>query len=977
MKKIVCFFVVAIIILANIQISPKKGIESLAAQAADLPIVINQGGRDAFNIPADSHAAIETMPKGFVQNDLYKPNLEKRELNSFSVPIYSTVKEAFPLNDGTYLLVLEVDNIKAPSKPYRIATNFVVKTDQNGRILKSKSIPKGTEGLAVDFTRTSGDFGAYSRYYTGKKVASNQVMLYYSGQKPGESASKNRGILVDASLNMTYYEISKERFSPQQFVEQVDYLPTSKEIVQAGFIYEGTKNKDSIEVFTIGDAAKYEKQRSLDVPTFAAISPGAKSPDWQQLLGRASLYDNATGRIAGILRTYNPLSSGVENGYAVMLWDENGRILKTATLAYKNSEPIVQKRLSNGNEYYYLENDPQAGQAFLKKLDMTSGDVTICQTFPFGTNIQIIPQAGADHAYTFYGSIASAEGIFAGYGKARTEGAITGMLNQDFSLKNASITNVNGSIDQTISIPKADGMIFVGGSTTATDFSPMPADGWQNQAALSAGRLGNAYFGSMQVVNDYAPAIRVGGPAVINKDTVTDWDAALLKDVEVTDVFDLATNRGNHSQEWLNGRINRNPLNDQLAYDWAALGLNKEKIGPNRVTYFITDASMQTTASSKIVNVINDSTQTDAENKLAMDGHPFDIDLASAPNLTEEMSKDADHGKLLAWDMANGTFFKAADIQTDQAELRAIQQAKQGGAFPLTFRVTKEGRSVTKSILVYVTDEHTVVDEEHDKILFAGDFSLNYREAFTFSSADVKTYSKAAAYQYSKGEQLPTEKISGDPTPINRMRAAGKVKVTITLADETAPLTTQVTATIINDRTVDPDGGDREPDDKDNLNPRPANMALTYASTIDFGSDALDKHAYNAKDVYFGQSKMKPCVQMADHTDKQAGWKIMVKQPAQFKGADQSELRGAKLKFDADSKSPLTRTDNHAASPVQRSFEITQFNCNYEVMTASAGQGSGIWSTNFEQVTLLVPSGISKNQTYQTSLIWTLANVPE
>ncbi|WP_369673305.1 hypothetical protein, partial [Enterococcus faecium] len=94
------------------------------------------------------------------------------------------------------------------------------------------------------------------------------------------------------------------------------------------------------------------------------------------------------------------------------------------------------------------------------------------------------------------------------------------------------------------------------------------------------------------------------------------------KAVKVYDTTDIDKGLFIYGIDWLRERINKNPNslvyeNDNITLkssdpiDWQALGFDKNKTGPQLVTYFVADSQKQTSTTSAYINNLTNETVTD------------------------------------------------------------------------------------------------------------------------------------------------------------------------------------------------------------------------------------------------------------------------------------------------------------------------------------------------------------------------------
>ncbi|MBC9810503.1 WxL domain-containing protein [Carnobacterium maltaromaticum] len=164
-------------------------------------------------------------------------------------------------------------------------------------------------------------------------------------------------------------------------------------------------------------------------------------------------------------------------------------------------------------------------------------------------------------------------------------------------------------------------------------------------------------------------------------------------------------------------------------------------------------------------------------------------------------------------------------------------------------------------------------------------------------------------------------------------------------------------------------------------------LSIDFASPLYFGEQKIstvDK-VYTADAQPLSDSTTRPnYVQVTDKRGGEQGWTLQVKQDGQFATADDNELVGASITFAngeaiAGSASAIPSILTTGFSLVPDGTGAAQV-----VMAAKAGEGAGTQiyragddATKASSISLSVPGKTIKYQdTYTTSLTWTLTDVP-
>ncbi|MBO0454185.1 WxL domain-containing protein [Enterococcus sp. MJM16] len=166
-------------------------------------------------------------------------------------------------------------------------------------------------------------------------------------------------------------------------------------------------------------------------------------------------------------------------------------------------------------------------------------------------------------------------------------------------------------------------------------------------------------------------------------------------------------------------------------------------------------------------------------------------------------------------------------------------------------------------------------------------------------------------------------------------------------------------------------------------------LSIDFASGFQFGNQAIstkNQTYYAIPQEYTdfdGVKKKGPnYVQVTDIRGTGSGWQVSVKQNGQFQTAEAQTLEGAELQFkNGEMISNLSTTfAPNASGTVQMPLDT-----EIDVVTANSERGIGTWLYRFgsdessggRSVQLTVPgSSVKYAKKYQTSLTWSLKNVP-
>ena len=166
-------------------------------------------------------------------------------------------------------------------------------------------------------------------------------------------------------------------------------------------------------------------------------------------------------------------------------------------------------------------------------------------------------------------------------------------------------------------------------------------------------------------------------------------------------------------------------------------------------------------------------------------------------------------------------------------------------------------------------------------------------------------------------------------------------------------------------------------------NPNGAELMITYASKLDFGSQEKAGTSFHAVlDEMKDGEKITPFVSIKDaRGTEREGWTLSAKIDGDFVDSKGNPLKGATVTF-----SNLFSGNGHEGAPNPVGSEIELDAQSKEIASASADNGIGLWSVGLGKaqsngttngVVLTVPSTTAKNTaSYSTSVTYTLAADP-
>ncbi|WP_071879692.1 hypothetical protein, partial [Enterococcus pallens] len=338
---------------------------------------------------------------------------------------------------------------------------------------------------------------------------------------------------------------------------------------------------------------------------------------------------------------------------------------------------------------------------------------------------------------------------------------------------------------------------FIGGQlldyhTFADQSYVVSADG---SVTTGIPRNSGAFLGISTILDDYSPIINQDKRSIViditndrvrnpidsgykGWDTLDRWlitgkaEGLVTTDeaIKVYDHFDSNDTQigatAAEREEWLQKRINRNPKDLSAEIEWEKLGFDKNKAGPQLVTYFVTDSQSQPAVTSRWVNALGEETKTDDEDKFALDVQNFHIPIeeVTKPTFNEEAIKKL--AKTLAWNLTNNESstgdhgngldedgaaekFSTTKVEVNATQLAALQAATVAKPYPVDITYKPEaGIEITNRVWVFVTTDNTVANTETGVVYYADDYTIPYRSRGDHDLEAILTHGNVKAYNY-------------------------------------------------------------------------------------------------------------------------------------------------------------------------------------------------------------------------------------
>ena len=368
------------------------------------------------------------------------------------------------------------------------------------------------------------------------------------------------------------------------------------------------------------------------------------------------------------------------------------------------------------------------------------------KSFPRNTRLRFINRGDGDYFYA--GQISTFEDDFQVLDGV--EGMYSGLMDDEFNIKNSSYirTQFTSQITPTniMTFSGTEDLFVLSGSFRTEEthfidevrFGNYPGEQvgngktWVPQT-YSPGR-GNGFVSILTNNEDWAPLIKSPTPFKVN---ITDSDikngnqiitdrwlltgskTGSLTDTDATKVYDtmdIDDGLNTFSQSWLNNRINKNPktlvyetgtenIESSDPIDWERLGFNKNKTGPQIVSYFVTDSQNQVSTTSGLVN--NVTPQTIEEDDYAFDAQNFHIPLTGIDTAIPDATRFKELAKTMAWNMDDGTIDEdgtdsnklSARVTVDEGQLNDLRDATVAKPYPVDVTYEPEaGVTITNRV---------------------------------------------------------------------------------------------------------------------------------------------------------------------------------------------------------------------------------------------------------------------------------------
>lgn len=771
------------------------------------PIVVDKNTEEKFELPYDAVSLIEDEIKAlspkfddYVQDSSIKQIVEKNNIQAFRGENSDYWNNSlgkdlvYRLENGNYLMT----SIDANGMGTRGSSKTMLYLDVEGNLLDyiyEPTNPEETLSVANRFIGFLGSAGENAAFVLGNTAANDQLMVTYK-------------VYIDENDKLQYEEVSSVNTRTEFNISSIgttgytndlgEKVVTSSSHTATSNSWGLTRGKLSLIAYD-GDNQLY-RYRELDNELLEEVFPEGTVMYGNRIVSLVDVVKRDDMLISQV-RYSNGGTTEIKATYlnSIQIFSEDtGELIETA---YLEEEPLgnsmtmqILHDLSTDDEIYFFSGDStgEIGSKIMK-YDLTKplGE-RLSTVKEYAPKTTLLIQKNAITGEIFYfGYTEKMSGAFEGFQGNDDGNVVVGAMDEQFTILTASSLASDGSVDFVGAV--ADGVdednnttFMVLGYTTASNFTEAAYPS-QEENELGPEKL---FFGSMKSKRDYSPIISSSESIFYDLDKVS--QSPEVKDLELLagnssltpiSVFDMFDSNSSNieemnGQDWLNGRINRNPNAPTNDIDWSALGFEDDgKVGANRVTYFITDSQKQTTSTSRIVNKVDSHTVVNKEGALA--AYNFAITLDELVNLTDESLRNSDkYANLTAWDLDTGESILSLPanegIEIDADQLADIKAATEFGVYPLTFKMNYGEEYKEVAISVFVSRYEPIDDYVYDlePISMPWDVSKDISgEDYPNSEFSKEGINVYTAYKVSTGEKIdennPNYQLIGDVTNLN------------------------------------------------------------------------------------------------------------------------------------------------------------------------------------------------------------------
>lgn len=804
-------------VITGLSLSQKK--QAVSAHPTNT-IKLDQGGTNEFEVPVDGQTKLEYQSGYdlFRQYDMNIPSLGKQlsetetaKTKLFSSQIRNYTSRSYITSKGNVISMQIFTTYPYGAGYNNINQTRIILQSRTGEVLDTKWVHETPNNI----NQSSGTKQVvYNSFF--QKSGTEFMALYTTS-----SHNINTTTFVDEGTHLSISPSDNKRTVDMSTVDmkgqviQGCWISNSGTNVSTPIIYPTSAEKSefiSVEHFNGQLLNRIEFEASPDV---AAELHGANSRNYA---GINNMYPISDTVVLGTETTSTEMGGFVNR---LCRWDINTTTKKasrTEIARFPNSSVSFQPDISDKNKIIaqvYRNSAIDETQVEIIELNVNTSTIKTLKVFPKGTRFRFSKQGSG---YFYAGQVSNIEGALENIGNQ--PGIYSGYMDAEFNWKSAS--SIQLEFPETTSVIEINNFVgdedlfVLSGSFTTREinfideviygnFPGEIASGsnkeWSSQA-LSPTK-GNAFVSILRKTDDWTPLIKAPDPFIVDlDDPAVNQQASLdrwlltgskngaMTDAKATQVYDtMDIDKGLflYDISWLRERINKNPnslvyeadgttLKSSDPIDWAKLGFDKNKSGPQLLTYFVSDSQKQVSTTSTYINNVTDETVIDETDEYALDAKNFHVPLNTvaadvadeaafkklaktmAWNLTKHGSGDGDYGNGLDEDGTDSSKL-SGKVTVDANQLKALREATVAKPYPVdVVYKPKAGAEVKNRVWVFVTTKNTIPNSETNPavtpkdtngvVYYADDYSIPFRLRGTQDRDEVLTRGKVKVYDY-------------------------------------------------------------------------------------------------------------------------------------------------------------------------------------------------------------------------------------
>lgn len=783
-------------------------------------IKLDEGGANEYEVPADGQTKLEYQSGYdlFRQYDMNIPSLGKQlsetetaKTKLFSSQIRNYTSRSYITSKGNVISMQIFTTYPYGAGYNNINQTRIILQSRTGEVLDTKWVHETPNNI----NQSSGNKQVV--YNTFFQKSGTEFMALYTTS----AYSINTTTYVDEGTHLSISPLDNKRAVDTSSVDmkgqviQGCWVSNSGTNVSTPVIYPTSSDKSA---FISVEHSNGNLLNRLEFEASPDVAAELHGPNTHNYAAISNMYPVSDTVIFGTELTSTQIGGITTRISRWTLNPATKKASRTEIARFPNSTVSFQPSISDKNKIIaqvYRNSAIGETQVEIIEIDVNTSSTRTLKVFPKGTRFQFSKQGSG---YFYAGQVSNIEGELENIGSQ--PGIYSGYMDTDFDWKSASSIQLDFPEEESvISISSfvGDEDLFVLSGTFATreinfidevvygNFPGEIATGsnkeWSPQN-LSPDR-GNAFVSILRKTDDWTPLIKapdsfivdLDDPAVNQQASLDRWlltgskNGAMTdsKATQVYDTMDIDKGLFLYDISWLRERINKNP--NTLVYeadgttlassdpiDWAKLGFNKNKSGPQLITYFVTDSQKQTSTTSTYINNVTDETVIDENDEFALDAKNFHVPLSSvatdvpdettfkklaktmAWNLTEHGSSDGDYGNGLDEDGADASKL-SSKVTVDANQIKALREATVAKPYPVdVVYKPKAGVEIKNRVWVFVTTKNTIPNSETNPavtpkdtnglVYYADDYSLPFRLRGTQNKNEVLTRGNVKVYDY-------------------------------------------------------------------------------------------------------------------------------------------------------------------------------------------------------------------------------------